>query len=258
MRITIRGVDYHEWSPEAPESRPARPAPDEPQRDRVAPADPRREDGRVERRQPGIAPGGYRSVTPPSGFAPDDLSQGGFTQGGLTPAWGGGQLEPRVPRPREQDERGFDGFAVRGGVRARSDAQEIVPRPETKTPVASPVPKLLLPGSFDDDRDYPIVMWWTAIWYVVPTILYATWALTQSTTPQPGCASVTGGTCPSPRVDAIHAVTGNLFAISLAIVLSAVVAAGIRRWTLAWRPITTGFAAAVIGAGIVTLVVSFL
>jgi hypothetical protein len=160
----------------------------------------------------------------------------------------------RIPHPREPIDQPFDGFAIRGGEWPRPETPATALVPATSTAVVpAPPPRHTTP---DDERDYAVVMWWTAIWFALPAVIYTIWTFTRSTTPQPGCASVTGGACASPRTAAIDAITHHAAAIVITLLLSAAVAAAMHRFTLAWRAITVGLAAAIISAGAVTLAVS--
>jgi hypothetical protein len=112
-------------------------------------------------------------------------------------------------------------------------------------------------GGFDDhDRDYPAVLWWTAIWYAVSLVLYVTMSLTRGSTPEAGCATATGGTCGSPRSHALDVLWGHALGVLLAIAISLAVAALIRRVSLDWRAISVGLAAAIVGSGIATLLIA--
>jgi hypothetical protein len=110
----------------------------------------------------------------------------------------------------------------------------------------------------DDDRDYAIAFYWTAIWYALPALAYTLWASTQPTIPAPGCMSASGGACPSPRTEAYAALQHNWLGILGAVLLSIGTAAVIRTMTNAWRAITVGLAATIIGSGLATFVVSLI
>ena len=97
-------------------------------------------------------------------------------------------------------------------------------------------------GSFDDDRDYPAVLWWTGIWYAVPLVVYILMALILSTS--------------SMRGHALHALVSDALGIVLAIAISLGLAVALRRLTLSWRAITAGFGAAVVGGALATLLAS--
>jgi hypothetical protein len=105
----------------------------------------------------------------------------------------------------------------------------------------------------DEDRDYPAVMWWTAIWYAVPALSYALWTLTLSSALPAGCTATTPD-CVSLRGQAVTAGTDHIVGVLLAAVLSFGVAWCVRRITLSWRAISVGFAAAVVGAGLATMI----
>jgi len=58
---------------------------------------------------------------------------------------------------------------------------------------------------FDDDRDYPAVLTWTGIWYLLPLLGYAIWSLTSS------------GTA---RSNAVHSLGRDSVDVLVALVLS--------------------------------------
>jgi hypothetical protein len=110
----------------------------------------------------------------------------------------------------------------------------------------------------DDDRDYAVAICWTAIWYALPAAAYTLWAAAQSVTPNAGCVSATGGVCPSPRSEAFAALAHNWLGILGAVLLSIGTAAVVRAMTNAWRAITVGLAATIIGSGLATFAVSLI
>jgi hypothetical protein len=95
---------------------------------------------------------------------------------------------------------------------------------------------------FYEDRDFPAVLWWTAIWYTATLLLYVLLAVVLSTSGM--------------RSHALHALISDALGAFIAIAISLGVAAFVRQVTLAWRAITVGFGAAVVGAGIATLLFS--
>lgn len=130
-------------------------------------------------------------------------------------------------------------------------------RNATVRPEATPPPLVASSGGFDGgDRDYPAVLWWTVIWYAVPLVAYAIWAITLGGSPRSGCATVNGAACASARGDALGAVGHNALGFLLAILVSLCVAVLIRRWSLSWRAISVGFASAVVGSGVATVVMT--
>jgi hypothetical protein len=162
------------------------------------------------------------------------------------------QLPPPPPPPPAAPGRAvrpaFTGTSATAAFRQRRDQQAIDASPSPSSALAPRTPDAPvddpynLAGVFDDDRDYSAVLWWTAIWYAVPIVLYAIWALGFS-----GAAI---------RTRTIHTAAGDAIDVAVAIVLSLVAGGLIRRTTYSWRAITAGFAAAVIGAGVATLALS--
>jgi hypothetical protein len=180
----------------------------------------------------------------PRGGAPDDS----WPRGGTTENW-----------PR----RGFEigPLAIDGG----RDDRALPPGPSSRTGNGLRLarrPRFAIgpgpaPDFADDDRDYPAVMWWTAIWYAVPALLYVLWTFTLSSALPAGCTASTPD-CSSLRGQAVGAIGGHLVGILVAAALSFGVAWCIRRITLSWRAISVGFAAAVIGAGLTTMIVTII
>jgi hypothetical protein len=95
-------------------------------------------------------------------------------------------------------------------------------------------------------------------WYAVPAALYALWTLLLDDKPRPNCVDATGGPCPSPRTQVLHALVSNLPRVAVAIIMGVIVALLIRWLTTGWRAVTIGFASAVVGAGTATVLFSVL
>jgi hypothetical protein len=110
----------------------------------------------------------------------------------------------------------------------------------------------------DERPRYLATLGWTAAWYAVPVALFAAWTLTFPASPGPACARPTGGTCPSPRSLALTTLVHSFPRVGAALGIALVIAALIRLGSTAWRPITVGFSAAVIGAGSATVLLSVL
>jgi hypothetical protein len=112
----------------------------------------------------------------------------------------------------------------------------------------------------DDVDDDPVpatmpALTWTVGFFLVPALLFLAWALTRSGVAPSACVdAVGGGPCPSPRAEAVGSLADALPALGGALALAMLAAAALRRLATAWRPATVGLAAAVIGAGIATLV----
>ena len=110
----------------------------------------------------------------------------------------------------------------------------------------------------DDDPHYLATFGWTTAWYAVPVALFAAWTLTFPASPGPACARPTGNGCPSPRSAALTTLLHSFPKVGMALGIALVVAGLIRLGSTAWRPITVGFSAAIIGAGSATVLYSVL
>jgi hypothetical protein len=96
----------------------------------------------------------------------------------------------------------------------------------------------------------------TLAWYSVPAVLYLAYAFYLGGAVRPGCVSVNGGACLSPRAEALNAISNNIGLIAIAVVLSTVIAIMLRWATTGWRSLAIGFAAAVVGAGATTVLIT--
>ena len=121
-------------------------------------------------------------------------------------------------------------------------------------PVPEPEPAESQAPDQDSTASRATVAAWTIIYFTLPTLLYLSWAFTRSATPPPYC--VGAPECPAPRTEAFAAFLDLLPALAGAVVLAVAMSMLMRRLTRVWRPSTVGLAAAVIGAGLATLVVS--
>jgi hypothetical protein len=112
------------------------------------------------------------------------------------------------------------------------------PPPAEEPPAASWTPALL----------------WTAGLFLVPVLAYLGWVLTLSGVAPAGCLDAAGAACPAPRTAAVGQLINAVPALAGALILGLLVALGIRRIAGDWHGFTVGFSAAVIGAGVATLV----
>ncbi|OLE29942.1 MAG: hypothetical protein AUG44_02510 [Actinobacteria bacterium 13_1_20CM_3_71_11] len=110
----------------------------------------------------------------------------------------------------------------------------------------------------DDHPHYLATFGWTAAWFAVPFALFAAWTLTFPSSPGTACARPTGNACPSPRSAALTTLMHSFPKLGMALGIALVVAGLIRLGSTAWRPITVGFSAAIIGAGSATVLASVL
>lgn len=110
----------------------------------------------------------------------------------------------------------------------------------------------------DDEPAYLPAIGWTAGWFIAPVLAYLTWALTRSGTAPAGCITAAGDPCPPPRDEALAAFLGNSPELASALALALLVALIFRWITRTWRSGTVGLAAAVVGAGAATLLITAL
>jgi hypothetical protein len=110
----------------------------------------------------------------------------------------------------------------------------------------------------DDHPHYLATFGWTAAWFAVPFALFAAWSLTFPSSPGTACARPTGNACPSPRSAALTTLMHSFPKLGMALGIALLVAGLIRLGSTAWRPITVGFSAAIIGAGSATVLASVL
>lgn len=127
------------------------------------------------------------------------------------------------------------------------------PDPVEPLPVDSRDELVAEPGS-----SWLSVFSWALCFFLVPMVLYLGWAFTRGETAAPGCVDDAGVPCLSPRAEALAAFVEVLPALGGAVMLAVLASVVLRRLTAAWRPSTVGFAAAIMGAGLATLVASIL
>jgi hypothetical protein len=114
-------------------------------------------------------------------------------------------------------------------------------RPAAARPPVEPEPsrrKRRRDDEFGDEPAYGPVLGFTAGWYAVPGVFYLIWVLTLSGD-QRGFTS--------------RDFVASLPWLFASIAMSVIVAALLRWATIGWRTLTLSFAAAVIGAGLVTI-----
>ncbi|RZU72393.1 hypothetical protein EV384_0754 [Micromonospora kangleipakensis] len=110
----------------------------------------------------------------------------------------------------------------------------------------------------DPDPGGPIrPLVYTAACYLVPAVLVFLWLLTLDGQAPPGCVTdITGGGCDSPRAHAFASLVAGAPRFGLALVSSLVVAVLLRRVGTTWRSATVALAAAVVGGGLSTVLIS--
>jgi hypothetical protein len=112
------------------------------------------------------------------------------------------------------------------------------------------------PAAPDDKPNYVTTAAATVSWFVLPAIAFMVWMLFLSTDPKKSanCNNPTGAGCVSPRAEALQTLFNHIPQIAIAAVVSILIALLIRRIATTWRTLTVGFASAVIGGGLSTVV----
>lgn len=98
---------------------------------------------------------------------------------------------------------------------------------------------------------------YSAAWYAVPVLVFLVWVLTLDPSAPPGCVTdVTGGGCESERARAMELVVNGAPRFGTALASSLVCAVIFRWWGSTWRAWSVGLAAAVVGGGLSTVLLS--
>jgi len=200
--------------------------------------------GQPEYGQPGYAQPGYGGPgygpAPAPGYAAPGYGQPGYPVPADPRYPPGGYADPRYPDPGHHpaDRPGPGGY--RRPARRPARPPEPLAEPEEEQLTSTWLPALL----------------WTVLLFLVPGVLYLGWTLTLSDTAPADCVDATGAPCPPPRTEAVDQLADVLPGIGIAIALGLLVALGLRRIAAEWHSFTVGAAAAVIGAGLATLVLA--
>jgi hypothetical protein len=115
-----------------------------------------------------------------------------------------------------------------------------------------------LADQIEGQRNYLATFGWTAAWYTVPVAIFSAWSLTFPSDAGTACARPTDNACPSPRSAALATLIHGIPEVGIALGIALMVAGLIRLGSTAWRPVTVGFSAAIIGAGLTTVLSSVL
>jgi hypothetical protein len=95
-------------------------------------------------------------------------------------------------------------------------------------------------------------------WFGLPLGAFLLWAVILGGTARADCVDAAGRACPAPREAAFTTFYAHLPQFGVAVVLSIVVALGIRFVSPFWKAATVGFAAAVVGGGATTVLFTVL
>ncbi|MFB6391591.1 hypothetical protein [Polymorphospora lycopeni] len=98
---------------------------------------------------------------------------------------------------------------------------------------------------------------YTAAWYAVPLLFLFVWMLTLDSTAPAGCVTdAAGGGCGSPRANAVNSMLDGAPRFGAALATSLAVAVLLRWASGTWRAVSVGLAAAVVGGGLSTVLLS--
>ena len=153
------------------------------------------------------------------------------------------RVDEPVPRPR----------APRPAGRAAA--------PPVRRPVAAPPRRRPEPLQDLDTEQTNVltVLFYTAIWYAVPVLVFGAWLITLDNSAPAGCVSdITGGGCESARAHAFESLLGGVRLFGIALGASLVLAIFMRWLGRGWRAGSIALAAAVVGGGLSTVVLSAL
>ncbi len=138
----------------------------------------------------------------------------------------------------------------------------VSPRPRVapaRRPTTAPAPEAADPDvEVESDGTYRGAVLAALVWCAMPVVFYIGWALVLAGRADTGCVDDNGRPCAAPRIVAWHDLLAAAPMIGVAAALSVVMALILRRVTTGWRSTTVGFASAVVGAGVVTVLWSAL
>lgn len=183
------------------------------------------------------------------GYAGDDPDAGRY----------GGPRYRREPEPSPREEmparrpanRGYDQPPVRRGpTRPQQRFEGTYPPRAVRNP-RNIVPPIRRGQEADEDEEDAPGFFHTALvttaWYTIPLLLYTMYVLTLD-------GSAEAGDGKSPRESALNGLLGGMPRVGVALLTSLAVALLIRLIGRGWRAATIGFASAVVGGGVATVV----
>ncbi|MCW3845476.1 hypothetical protein ONA70_35975, partial [Micromonospora yasonensis] len=172
-----------------------------------------------------------------------------------------GEWDRTVPPAREGWASAEQAEAFWSGTRLAGDDPRWTETPTSAAhspAVPYPAPRPLEDDLLDPDPGGPIrPLVYTAACYLVPALLVVVGLLFLDGQAPAGCVTdITGGGCDSPRAHALASLIAGAPRFGLALVSSLVVAVVLRRVGTTWRSATVALAAAVVGGGLSTVMIS--
>ncbi|MEU5553489.1 hypothetical protein ABZ738_27300 [Micromonospora sp. NPDC047793] len=253
--------------------------------------EPRERDRPPERKRPPERQAGYsepdrwdRTEPPRSGAVPATSGAGQWSwmeraeqepeqAQAREPFWPGTRLAGDDPRWVDAPESaprspvvGYTAPRPRPAPRRRSSPAPAPPRPVGMAAVRRRIEAVgsggwnrrLEDDLLDPDPGGPwLPLLYTAACYLLPAVVIFVWLLTLDGAPPAGCVTdISGGGCDSPRARAFGAMVAGLPRFGLALMSSLAVAMLLRRVGTTWRSTTVALAAAVVGGGLSTVMIS--
>ncbi|MFC8845596.1 MULTISPECIES: hypothetical protein [unclassified Micromonospora] len=164
-----------------------------------------------------------------------------------------------APRPRSAPRRRAEPARRRGEPVGGARAVGVPSRRRAEsTPASRSWNRRLEDDLLDPDPGGPFrPLVYTAACYLLPAVLVFVWLLTLDGQAPAGCVTdISGGGCDSPRSHALGSLVDGAPRFGLALASSLVVALLLRRVGTTWRSATVALAAAVVGGGLSTVMIS--
>nr|QLJ98641.1 hypothetical protein HZU44_29140 [Micromonospora carbonacea] len=163
-----------------------------------------------------------------------------------------------TPRPRSAPRRRAEAARRRAEAVGGARAVDVPARRRAEPVPARSWNRRLEDDLLDPDPGGPFrPLVYTAACYLLPVILVFVWLLTLDGQAPAGCVTdISGGGCDSPRSHALGSLVNGVPRFGLALASSLVVALLLRRVGTTWRAATVALAAAVVGGGLSTVMIS--
>ncbi|WP_228987072.1 hypothetical protein [Micromonospora sp. DH13] len=163
-----------------------------------------------------------------------------------------------APRPRSAPRRRAEPARRRGEPVGGARTVDVPSRRRAESATARSWSRRLEDDLLDPDPGGPFrPLVYTAACYLLPAVLVFVWLLTLDGQAPAGCVTdISGGGCDSPRSHALGSLVNGAPRFGLALASSLLVALLLRRVGTTWRSATVALAAAVVGGGLSTVMIS--
>lgn len=163
-----------------------------------------------------------------------------------------------APRPRSAPRRRAEPARRRGEPVGGARTADVASLRRAEPAPARSWSRRLEDDLLDPDPGGPFrPLVYTAACYLLPAVLVFVWLLTLDGQAPAGCVTdISGGGCDSPRSHALGSLVNGAPRFGLALASSLLVALLLRRVGTTWRSATVALAAAVVGGGLSTVMIS--